>query len=149
MGIKDLFKKEEAIVRELRMLPRVTKKRILENVTRRRNQIIEEELLKRQLKGLQPEEKPKKERLKKFRQGLAARREDLREQGIIQPVVRYNKENFQSPLEVASKKARINEIKRLEEQRNKLKSGFKKNETFKIKKSKLKTPRDRLKDGIL
>lgn len=39
-------------------------------------------------------------------------------------MVRYNKPNFRSPLEDASKRARKAEIERLEEQRDRLKAGF-------------------------
>lgn len=143
MGIKDAFKKEESISRELSLLPKDTKKRILENVKRRRNEILEEKILERQLKQVSYSEKSeKKGKWNGVKQGMQARREELKRKGIIKPVIRYNKQNFESPIEKASKEARRNEIRRLEAQRNKLKSGYSQASPINnISKLKLKVPK--------
>jgi len=128
MGIKDFFKKkDDDLSEELRLLPRDTRKRILENVNRRRNEILEERILEKQLKYYGKEEsvEAKQGKWAKLREGMRKRREELKKQGILKPLIRYDKKNFQSPLEEMSRKARAEEIKRLEDQRNKLKAGNK------------------------
>ena len=147
MGLKDMFKKRDTLTDELRMLPRDTKKRILENVNRRRSEIIEERLLESQLKSLNSNKETKKT-FGQFREGMRRRREKLKEKGILKGPVRYKRENFRSPMEEMSIKSRQNEIKRLEDQRNKLKSGHKLSGDFKlkIKDVKLKVPKGK---GIL
>lgn len=166
MDINNIFGKKDTLTEELRMLPRETKKRILENVNRRRNAIIEEKLLEKQLKGYDKPSKKDKRTFGQFKEGMQNRRKELQDKGIIQPLIRYNKENFTSPMEEASKRARAAEIKRLEDQRNKLKSGslLESNSRIKLKDLKLKIPEsdspfsikkklnkktDYLKDGII
>lgn len=161
MGMKDLFKGRDTLTTELSMLPRETKRRILDNVNRRRAQIVEEKLLERQM-GSFGQEKEKGRNWGKFKEGMQNRRKELTEKGILKPLVRVNRENFRSPMEEASKKARAAEIKRLEDQRNKMKSGslMDKVSTIKIKELKLKIPKsdspfsvrrksDYIKDGII
>ena len=124
------------------MLPSGTRKRLLSNVSKRKLEIMEERVLESQLKNLK-EDKTQKATWSQLRQGMQKRREELKEKGIIQPPIRYNKQNFQSPLEEMSRKARADEIKRLEDQRNKLKSGHKlgNNQSMKLKPLKLKAPK--------
>ncbi len=119
-----MFKVRESLTDELRMLPRDTKKRILENVKRRRNEIIEEKLLEQQLKEINKAGSSEPKKWSMVREGMQRRREELRKQGILKPLIRYDKKNFRSPLEEMSQKARADEIKRLEDQRNKLKAGY-------------------------
>lgn len=140
MRVKNPFKKQrESLSTELSMLPRNTKKRILENVTKRRNEILEEQLLTQQLKGYgRNSVEARQGKWKNFKSGMQSRREELKKQGILKPLIRYDKKNFQSPIEKASIQARANEIKRLEAQRNKLKSGYIEKPKLKLKKLKLK-----------
>jgi len=144
MGLKNLFsKREDSLTKELSLLPRDTKRRILENVTKRRNEILEEKILEKQLKEYNHNtEQQTKRTWSNMKEGMKNRRKELREQGILKPVIRYNKENFESPIEKVSKINRANEIKRLEEQRNKLKSGYSSglNQPIKLKELKLKVP---------
>lgn len=162
MGIKDLFKREDTLTTELSMLPRETKQRILDNVNRRRGEIIQEKILENQLKAFKSEKENNKKTFGQFREGMQRRREELREKGILQPIIRVNKENFRSPMEEASRRARAAEIQRLEDQRNKLKSGstLESNNMIKMNKLKLKIPKsdspfstrrksNYLKDGII
>lgn len=147
MGIKDLFKREDNLSKELKMLPRETKKRILANVIRRKNEILEERLLEKQLKEHnKPEPKPSK--WSGVKEGMANRREELRRQGVLKPIIRYDKKNLQSPLEEMSRKSRANMIKGLEDQRNRLKSGctLDCDKRPKIKDLRLKVPKS---DGLL
>ncbi len=156
-----MFKGRDTLTKELSMLPRETKKRILDNVNRRRNEIIEEKLFEQQSKSFNIDNN-KEKRSTKFKEGMMRRREELKEKGIIQPVIRYNKENFRSPMEEASKRARAAEIKGYEDQRNKLKSGsmLESNQIIKMNELKLKIPKsdkpfttkrksNYLKDGII
>jgi len=146
--MKNPFKKQDNLSKELSMLPRETKKRILENVTKRTNEILEERLIARQLKSYQNTEKQTSKRTwGSFKQGMQSRREELKKQGILKPLIRYDKKNFQSPLQEASKKARQIEIKRLEKQRIKLKRGYSNKPTIKLKKLKLKAGKT-LKNGL-
>lgn len=142
MGIKDMFKKRESLTNELRMLPRDTKRRILDNVNRRRSEIIEEKLLESQLRSFQPQAE-KGGRMKKFSEGMRARRKELQDNGMIQPIIRVNRENFRSPMEEASKRARAAEIKALEDQRNRMKAGsmLESGNRIQLKELKLKIPR--------
>ena len=137
-----MFNKRDSLIEELQMLPRDTKKRILENVNRRRSEIIEERLLESQLKDINKTNKRDKAP-SQFREGMRRRREELREQGILKSPIRYDKQNFRSPMEEMSIKSRENEIKRLADQRDKLKSGHKLSADFKlkIKDVKLKVPK--------
>jgi len=157
-----MFNKRESLTEELKMLPRETKKRILDNVNRRRNEIMEERLLEKQLKEFKSGKDKDKRTWGHFKEGMQNRRKELTDKGILQPIVRVNRENFRSPMEEASKRARASEIKRIEDQRNKMKSGsLLEGETrVKIKDLKLKIPKsdspftakrksDYLKDGII
>lgn len=143
-----MFKKEDNLTKELKMLPRETKKRILENVVRRKNEILEERLLEKELSNYnKSESKPSK--WSSFRSGMQKRREELTAKGIIKPPIRYNKQNFRSALEEMSIKSRADEIKRLENQRTKLKSGISFNsEKIKLNDLKLKVPTSQLKKKI-
>lgn len=142
-----MFKKRDTLTDELRMLPRDTKKRILENVNRRRSEIIQERLLENQMKMLNSNKESSKTP-GQFREGMKNRREELKEKGILKPLVRYDRKNFRSPMEEMSIKSRQDEIKRIEDQRNKLKSGHKLDGRFKLKMKdvKLKVPKGK---GIL
>ncbi len=161
MGIKNMFKRRESLTDELKMLPRETKRRILENVNNRRRQIIEEQLLENQMKAFQPQ-KEKGGKLNKFREGMQNRRKELQDKGMIPPIVRVNRENFRSPMEEASKRARAAEIKAIEDQRNRMKSGsmLESGNRIQLKELKLKIPKSEspfttkrksnyLKDGII
>lgn len=123
MVLKDVFKREDSLTKELKMLPRETRKRILENVSRRRNEILEEKLLEKQLKQYKDDSRPEKRRWSSMKEGMAKRREELRKEGILKPIVRYDKKNFKSSLQEMSEKSRQDEIKRIESQRARLKSG--------------------------
>ena len=108
--------------------------------------IIEKKILETHLKEIsQPKEK--KRTFGKIKEGMQKRRKELIEQGIIQPPIKYNKENYRSPLEEMSRKARKDEIQRLEDQRNKLKSGCQLGDDMKIKIKdlKLRMPEDKFK----
>ncbi len=144
MGFADFLKKEDNLSKELEMLPSETRRKILERVNRRRYEIIEEKLLENQLKQYKEQQPEKASRWTTFREGMKNRREYLKEQGVIKPVIRYNKENFRSPLEEMSRKARADEIKRLENQRSSLKAGAKLDTSFfkKPKDLKLKAPKE-------
>ncbi len=139
MEIKNIFKKENNLFKELNMLPRETKNRILKNVNDRKAEIIESKLLSQQLKQFETNTNKENSRSwGKFKSGMQNRREELKRKGILKPVIRYNKENFQSALEIASKIARQREIYRLENQRSKLKLGYIEKPKIKLKKLKLK-----------
>lgn len=158
MAMKDMFKRKDSLSEELRMLPRETKRRILENVSRRRSEIMQEKMLKNQMKGFGSEEK--QSRPSKFREGMMKRRQYMIDQGVIKPPIRYNRENFRSPMEEMSALSRKNEIKRIEDQRTKMKMGHRLGSatTLKIGEVKLKIPKSKsilhkkgrgMRDGIL
>ena len=161
MGMKDLFKKKDSLTQELSMLPRDTKKRILENVSRRRSEIIQERLLESQMNSFGPEKDSKKRSWGQVREGMQKRRKELTDKGILKPLVRVNRENFKSPMEEASKRARAKEIKGIENQRNRMKSGslLESNMGMKMNDIKLKIPEgdsllkkrkpNSLRDGII
>jgi len=145
MKIFNFFKQDNSLSKELDLLPRETKKRILENVIKRKNEILEEKLLEQQLKQLKTNNNTNSgSRWSNFKEGMKKRREELRKKGILKPIIRYNKDTFRSSLEEMSIKSRNNEIKRLEEQRLRLKNGHSLNfnKQFKApKKLKLKSPK--------
>lgn len=131
------------------MLPRDTRKRILENVNKRRNEILEEKILEKQLKEYgKGSVEAKQGKWKLMKEGMQKRREELTKQGILKPLVRYDKKTFKSPLQEMSEKSRAAEIKRIDDQRNKLKSGsslglgngISDGTKIKIKELKLKSP---------
>lgn len=142
MGIRDFFKRDDPLSEELQKLPYGTRQKIIENVNNRKNQILEEKLLKKQLKQYE-NDKPSK--WGQVREGMRNRREELKEKGILKPPVRVNKENFKSPLEEMSRKSRQDEIKRMEKQRENLKSGAIINKTvMKIKPTKIRMPKNNM-----
>ena len=74
MGLKEIFKKRDTLTDELKMLPRETKRRILDNVNRRRNEIIEERLLEKQLKSFKSKKEKTKRTFKQFKEVMQSRR---------------------------------------------------------------------------
>lgn len=123
MDIKNFStNKDDRVLEEIiKKLPYNTRRRIEEEVKERELEINTQREVNDYLKGVKNNNRHDK--LQNFRDGMKRRREDLKRRGIIQPIVRYNKELEKNTIEELSKKSKENFIKELEQKRFKLKEG--------------------------
>jgi hypothetical protein len=123
MDIKNFStNKDDRVLEEIiKKLPYNTRRRIEEEVKERELEINTQREVNDYLKGVKNNNRHDK--LQNFRDGMKRRREDLKRRGIIQPIVRYNKELEKNTIEELSKKSKENFIKELERKRFKLKEG--------------------------
>jgi hypothetical protein len=123
MDIKKFYKNNEdkALVEIISKLPYNTRKRIEEEVREKEIEINTQREVNDYLKSVKNNNKY--DRVQNFKDGMKRRREDLKKRGIIQPIVRYNKELEKNTIEELSKKSKENFIKELEQKRFKQKEG--------------------------
>lgn len=123
MDIKNFSKNNDDRVLEeiIKKLPYNTRRRIEEEVMEKELEINTQREVNDYLKGVKNNNRHDK--LQNFRDGMKRRREDLKRRGIIQPIVRYNKELEKNTIEELSKKSKENFIKELEQKRFKQKEG--------------------------
>lgn len=123
MDIKNFStNKDDRVLEEIiKKLPYNTRRRIEEEVKERELEINTQREVNDYLKNIKSNNRH--DRVQNFKDGMKRRREDLKRRGVIQPIVRYNKELEKNTIEELSKRSKENFIKELEQKRFKLKEG--------------------------